>query len=90
MASNRITEKSWLPVSLVIVIVCMACGATASFWHLTANLASHCSNPEAHHTTQYLQQTYVTRAEYGVMLKQLDRIETKTDSLIQMHIEKQR
>lgn len=80
-----ITEKSRIPLSLVILLLTVIVGAAGFVYSVQAAQQVHMCNGDIHHSVaaldgKYVQQA-VLQAKLDDVMRRLDRIENKLDKL---------
>ena len=83
--SSTINEKSRVSVGLIIIIISLILGGTASVWTVRAQVSAHEGNLDIHHSTAALDGKYAQQelmeARFDEVIRRLDRIERKLDQL---------
>lgn len=85
MAEGMISEKTRVPLSLVITFVVIVAAAAGSFQVVRASLDEHKGNCAVHHSLEQLDDRYVlgevSRERYERLSKAMERIEAKLDRI---------
>jgi hypothetical protein len=85
MAESTISEKTRLPLSLVIAVAVLVAGAAGGFQVVKSSLDEHKGNCALHHDTEQLDERYVLQQvsteRYERLSKVMERIEAKLDRI---------
>ena len=76
--NGTLSEKTKLPLSLVIIIAGLLLAASASYWGVSSSLGQHVENCDVHHSTQALDSTYMRKdlsdQRYNALRDTLDEV----------------